>query len=65
MDLYYENTEELRGNSESRRIRYVDEEWKRWDDDLVEDFSRWLKRVAKVFIVAVCIASAAVVIRLL
>jgi hypothetical protein len=65
MDLYYEDMAELRGNSECRRISYVDEEWKRWDDELVEDFSRWLNRAAKVFIIAVCVVSAAVVMRLL
>jgi len=65
MDLYYEDMDELGRNSECRRIRYVDEEWKRWDDELVEDFSRWLNRVAKAFVIAVGIVSAAVVIQLL
>jgi hypothetical protein len=57
--------EELRDNPDCRRIKYVDEKWKRWDDELVEDFSRWLNRAAKVFIIAVGVVSVAVVIRLL
>jgi hypothetical protein len=65
MNLYYDDVEELRENSECRKGSYADEEWKRWDDDLVEDFSRWLNRAAKAFIIAVGIVCAAVVIQLL
>jgi hypothetical protein len=64
MNLYYDDMEELRGNANCRKRSHADEEWKRWDDELVEDFSRWLNRVAKAFIIAVGIVSAAVVIRL-
>jgi hypothetical protein len=65
MNSYYDDLDELRKNPECRKRSYPDEEWKRWDDDLVEDFSRWLNRAAKAFIIAVGIVSAAVVIRLL
>jgi hypothetical protein len=62
MDLYIED---LRENSEYNRTSYRDEEWKRWDDELVEDFSRWLNRAAKVLLITLGLVSAAVVIRLL
>jgi len=28
---------------------YDASEWQRWDEDLVEDFGRWLSRIAKAF----------------
>jgi hypothetical protein len=65
MDLYYEDIEELRDNLECEIAGCSQEAWKRWDDELVEDFSRWLNRVAKVFLIAVGVVSAAVLVRLL
>lgn len=65
MNLYCDDMHKLRKNADCRQRSYANEEWKRWDDELVEDFSRWLNRTAKAFIIAVGVVSAAVVIRLL
>jgi hypothetical protein len=37
-----------------------EERWQRWNDDLVEDFSRWLARTAKTCAVLGCMAVAGV-----
>lgn len=46
MSTYYGTTEEL--STMGRREKSCDtEELRRWDEDLVEDFGRWLSRLAK------------------
>ena len=38
------------------------DEWRRWDEDLVEEFGRWLSRLAKAFAILLLSVLAAVVI---
>ena len=59
MDLYYDDLEELKENLECEKKTWNEA---RWDDELVEDFSRWLNRAAKTVIIALGVVSAAVVI---
>jgi hypothetical protein len=40
--------EELRQVRENQETPSQADEWRRWDEELVEDFGRWLKRLAKV-----------------
>ena len=49
MGLYYETTQELSMTSGYGETTNEDNEWQRWDEELVEEFGRWLSRVAKVF----------------
>ena len=36
-------------------IAWDEEGWQRWDDDLVEDFGRWLTGIAKTSVVLSCV----------
>lgn len=36
---------------------YDTSEWQRWDEDLVEDFGRWLSRIAKAFTIVLLVGS--------
>ena len=36
------------------------DEWRRWDEELVEDFGRWLKRLAKTLAILLLAILAAV-----
>jgi len=37
---------------------YDADEWQRWDEKLVEDFGRWLSRIAKAFAIVLVVGSA-------
>jgi hypothetical protein len=37
--------------------------WQRWDEELVEQFGRWLSRLVEVFVVLLVVIAAAVLIR--
>jgi hypothetical protein len=51
MGLYYEITEELNVTAGKAETRDAVAEWQRWDEDLVEEFGRWLNRIAKAFVI--------------
>ncbi len=41
---------------------YDPDKWQRWDEDLVEDFGRWLVLIAKTFAVVFILGSALILI---
>ena len=47
MSSYYGATEELISTPGPLETSCDTEEWRRWDEDLVGDFGRWLSRFAK------------------
>jgi hypothetical protein len=44
-----------------QEISHNGNEWRRWDEDLVEEFGRWLSRFAKAFAILLLSVLAAVV----
>jgi predicted phosphoadenosine phosphosulfate sulfurtransferase len=60
MNSYYrlqDNPEKTLGQQETG---YDADEWQRWDEELVEDFGRWLSRIAKAFTIVLAVGSALV-----
>jgi hypothetical protein len=49
MGIYCETREELGIIPLCQEGGNDDAQWQRWDEELVEEFGRWLSRVAKVF----------------
>jgi hypothetical protein len=49
MGPYYEILEDLNVTAGEAETREAAVEWQRWDEELVEEFGRWLTRIAKVF----------------
>jgi hypothetical protein len=41
---------------------YDVDEWERWDEEMIEDFGRWLNRIVKTFAILILTGSAVVVI---
>ena len=49
MGPWYSASEGLTQIQENQERASDADEWRRWDEELVEDFGRWLRRLAKVF----------------
>ncbi len=59
MSPYYKVPDELRQTLQYQEPTHGDHEWHRWDEKLVEEFGRWLGRLAKAFaIISVLICAA-------
>lgn len=65
MDYCCEGPDTIERDLEFEKPNHNCEEWTRWDDELVEDFGRWLNRLAKSLILVIAVMSAVIVIRLL
>ena len=63
MRSYYGLTEELISTTGRRETICDTEQWRRWDEDLVKDFGRWLGRIGKAFGLLLLGVIAALVIR--
>ena len=57
LNPYYRLPEEVEKTSERQETGYDTSEWQRWDEDLVEDFGRWLSRIAKAFTIVLLVGS--------
>lgn len=64
MNPYYGTTEEITNGLVRQEDRYDTEQWRRWDEELVEEFGRWFGRIVKLVAVLFLVASAMVVISL-
>jgi len=60
MSPYCGAPEELMGHQETS---YGADQWRRWDEELVEEFGRWLSRLARAFSILFLAVSAVIVIR--
>lgn len=58
----YPTPEGLRQTLENYETTSDGDEWRRWDEELVEDFGRWLSRLAKAFAILLLAVSAAIAI---
>jgi hypothetical protein len=56
------NSTKLRKALGHKETSHNADQWQRWDEDLVEEFGRWLSRLAKAFAILLLVVSAAVVI---
>ena len=54
--------EELRKTLRHQQTSCDNNQWRRWDEELVEEFGRWVSRLAKVFAILLLAVSAALVI---
>ena len=60
MGPYYEITKELSLTAGEAETKVSAAEWIRWDEELVDDFGRWLTRIGKVFSILIFAVFAAV-----
>jgi len=51
MDPYSETSKVLTRKVESQVSNSGSDHWDRWDEELVEDFSRWLSRLGKALVI--------------
>lgn len=58
MSPYYRLPDKLEKTSGHQETGYDADEWQRWDEELVEDFGRWLSRIAKAFTIVLLVGSA-------
>ena len=58
----YPTPEGLRQTRENYETISDADEWRRWNEELVEDFGRWLSRLAKAFAILLLAVSAAIAI---
>ncbi|MCK4487964.1 MAG: hypothetical protein KAU38_14555 [Desulfobacterales bacterium] len=58
----YPTPEGLEQTPENYETTSDADEWRRWDEELVEDFGRWLSRLAKAFAILLLAVSAAIAI---
>jgi hypothetical protein len=54
--------EELRKTLGHQQTSCDDNQWRRWDEELVEEFGRWVSRLAKAFAILLLAVSVALVI---
>ncbi len=57
MDLCRTIAEDITRMSDQRKTSNDVDQWQRWDEELVEEFGRWVSRLAKAFailVIAVC-----------
>ena len=54
--------EEVRKTLGHQQTSCDDNQWRRWDEELVEEFGRWVSRFAKAFAILLLAVSAALVI---
>jgi hypothetical protein len=59
---YYEIPEELRKTLGHQETSRNDNQWRRWDEEVVKEFGHWLSRLAKAFAILFLAVSAALVI---
>jgi len=59
---YYEIPEEPRKTLGHRETSCNDNQWRRWDEEVVKEFGCWLSRLAKAFAILLLAVSAALVI---
>ncbi|NVL89664.1 MAG: hypothetical protein HWN69_01540 [Desulfobacterales bacterium] len=64
MNPYYGTTEDITNGLARRKAPRDTEQWRRWDEELVEKFGRWLGRIVKVIAILFLAVSAAVIISL-
>ena len=62
MSPYYRFPDELEKIPGRQETGCDASEWQRWDEDLVEDFGRWLRRIAKAFTIALLVGSCLMVV---
>ena len=58
MSPYYRLSDKLEKTLGHQETGYDADEWQRWDEELVEDFGRWLSRIAKAFTIVLLVGSA-------
>jgi hypothetical protein len=59
---HYGIPEELRRTLGHQETKYDGDQWRRWDEELVEEFGRWLSRLAKALAILLLAVVAGVVI---
>lgn len=57
MNPHYRFPDEVEKTLGHQETGYDAGEWQRWDEDLVEDFGRWLSRIAKAFTIVLVAGS--------
>ena len=57
MNPQYRLPDEVEKTLGHQKAGYDTSEWQRWDEDLVEDFGRWLGRIAKAFTIVLLVGS--------
>jgi hypothetical protein len=57
MNPHYRLSDEVEKTLGHQETGYDASEWQRWDEDLVEDFGRWLSRIAKAFTIVLLVGS--------
>ena len=62
MSSILRNPTKLRKALGHKEASHNADQWRRWDEDLVEEFGRWLSRLAKAFAILLLAVSAAVII---
>jgi hypothetical protein len=62
MSPYFEFPDELEKTLGHQEPGYDPSEWQRWDEELVEDFGRWLSRIAKAFAIVLIVGSCLIVV---
>lgn len=62
MSAYYRFPDELEETLGHQETGYDGSEWQRWDEELVEDFGRWLSRIAKAFTIVLLAGSCLIVV---
>ena len=62
MGAYSEVGQEPGKTARPQDTIYDVDEWQRWDEEMVEDFGRWLSRIGKTFAILILVGSAVIVI---
>ena len=57
LNPHYRLPDEVEKTLGHQETGYDTSEWQRWDEDLVEDFGRWLGRIAKAFTIVLLVGS--------
>jgi hypothetical protein len=57
LNPHYRLPDEVEKTLGRQETGYDTSEWQRWDEDLVEDFGRWLSRIAKAFTIVLLVGS--------
>lgn len=62
MDLHCETSERLSRIQVYPKADYDAERWQRWDEEMVDEFGRWLGRLGKTLAILLVAVSAAVIV---
>lgn len=62
MDLHCETSEKLSKIQAYQKADYDAERWQRWDEEMVDEFGRWLGRLGKTLAILLVAVSATVIV---